>query len=109
MPDQLIAPALKLRRERRRCRAITTGSKNDGVNAWVWRYAPEIRVGKLAIPLDTIEIVDLTPANFDGLKLQILAVEQDRYGASAPYPPDVLRSGQRPLLQFPLETLEARH
>ena len=69
--------------------------------------APEIRVGKLAIPLDTIEIVDLTPANFDGLKLQILAVEQDRYGASVSYPPDVLRSGQRPLLQFPLETLEA--
>ena len=69
--------------------------------------APEIRVGKLAIPLDTVEIVDLTPANFDGLKLQILAVEQERYGASAPYPPDVLRSGQRPLLQFPLETLQA--
>ena len=23
----------------------TPGSKNDGVNAWVWRYAPEIRVG----------------------------------------------------------------
>jgi 4-aminobutyrate aminotransferase-like enzyme len=69
--------------------------------------APEIRVGKLAIPLDTIEIVELTPANFDGLKLQILAVEQDRYGASAPYPPDVLRLGLRPLLQFPLETLEA--
>ena len=69
--------------------------------------APEIRVGKLAIPLDTVEIVDLTPASFDGLKLQILAVEQERYGASVLYPPDVLRSGQRPLLQFPLETLEA--
>ncbi|MEP6660207.1 MAG: M23 family metallopeptidase [Acidimicrobiales bacterium] len=23
----------------------TPGSKNDGANAWVWRYAPEIRVG----------------------------------------------------------------
>jgi hypothetical protein len=25
----------------------TPGSKNDGVNAWVWRYAPEIRVGTM--------------------------------------------------------------
>ena len=40
-------------------------------------------------------------------KLQILAVEQERYGAAAQYPPDVLRAGRRPLLQFPLETLEA--
>ena len=40
-------------------------------------------------------------------KLQILAVEQERYGAAAQYPPDVLRAGRRPLLQFQLETLEA--
>jgi hypothetical protein len=69
--------------------------------------APKIRVGTLAIPLETIEIVDLTPASFETDKFQILAVEQERYGAAAPYPPDVLRSGRRPLLQFPLETLEA--
>ena len=37
----------------------------------------------------------------------ILAVEQERYGATVKYPPDVLRAGRRPLLQFPLETLEA--
>src|SRR5262249_17360496 len=40
-------------------------------------------------------------------KQQILSVEQERYGSSAEYPPDVLRAGRRPLLQFPLETLEA--
>ena len=34
-------------------------------------------------------------------------VEQERYGSIAQYPPDVLRAGSRPLLQFPLETLEA--
>ena len=51
--------------------------------------------------------MDLTPAAFETHKLQILAVEQERYGAAAQYPPDVLRAGQRPLLQFPLETLEA--
>ena len=67
---------------------------------------PEIRVGTL-VPLDTIEVVDLTPATFDTLKLQILAVEQERYGGAGQYPADVLRSGRRPLLQFQLETLES--
>src|SRR3989441_590058 len=69
--------------------------------------APKIRVGTLAIPLETIETIDLTPGNFETYKLQILAVEQERYGAAAQYPPDVLRAGRRPLLQFSLETLEA--
>jgi 4-aminobutyrate aminotransferase-like enzyme len=67
----------------------------------------KIRVGTLAIPLDTVEALDLTPATFESCKLQILAVEQERYGAAVTYPPDVLRSGRRPLLQYPLETLEA--
>jgi 4-aminobutyrate aminotransferase-like enzyme len=66
---------------------------------------PRIRVGTLAIPLDTVEIVDLTPATFDALKQQVAAVEQERYGG-ADYPPGVQRAGQRPLLQFPVETLE---
>src|SRR5262249_21391219 len=44
---------------------------------------------------------------FETYKLQILAVEQERYGATVQYPPDVLRAGRRPLLQFPLETLES--
>jgi len=68
--------------------------------------AVKVRVGTLAIPLDTVELVDLTPATFEALKLQILEVEQERYGAAAQYPPDVLRAGQRPLLQYPVETLE---
>jgi 4-aminobutyrate aminotransferase/(S)-3-amino-2-methylpropionate transaminase len=68
----------------------------------------EIRVGTLAIPRDTIEIVEITPAEaFESQKTQIMAVEQERYGAGAPYPPDILRAGRRPLLQFPIETLEA--
>jgi 4-aminobutyrate aminotransferase-like enzyme len=69
--------------------------------------APKIRVGTLAIPIETVEMVDLTPASFETYKLQILAVEQERYGATAQHPPDVLRDGRRPLVQFPLETLEA--
>jgi hypothetical protein len=55
----------------------------------------ETRVGTLACPIDTVEIVDLTPAAFETLKLQIRTVEQERYGASTP------------LLRLPIETLEA--
>jgi 4-aminobutyrate aminotransferase-like enzyme len=69
--------------------------------------APKIRVGTLEIPLDTLEVIDLTPANFESCKQQIAAVEQERYGAGVPYPADLLRTGPRPLLQFPLEILEA--
>ncbi len=69
--------------------------------------APKVRVGTLAIPLDTVELVDLTPAGFETYKLQILEVERERYGAAVQYPADVLRAGHRPLLQFPIETLEA--
>jgi hypothetical protein len=36
-----------------------------------------------------------------------MAVEIDRYGAASQYPPDVLRAGRRPLLQFPAEMLAA--
>jgi 4-aminobutyrate aminotransferase-like enzyme len=67
--------------------------------------AVKVRVGTLAIPLETVEIVELTAANFAAYKRELLEVEQERYGA-AQYPADVLRAGQRPLLQFPIETLE---
>jgi 4-aminobutyrate aminotransferase-like enzyme len=66
----------------------------------------KMRVGTLAIPMNTVEVVDLTPATFEALKTQVLAVEQERYGSAA-YPPDVLRAGARPLLQYPIATLEA--
>ena len=68
--------------------------------------APKIRVGSIDIPLETIETLTLTPADFEANKQQILVVEEERYGAAA-YPSDVLRAGRRPLVQFPLETLEA--
>src|SRR5262249_2914587 len=68
---------------------------------------PKSRVGTLEIPLGTIEAVDLAPPGFEANRQQILTVEQERYGDAAQYPPDVLRAGERPLLQFPIETLEA--
>ena len=68
---------------------------------------PEIRVGALECPLEAVEVLDITPASFVTLKDQIMAVEIDRYGAVSHYPPDVLRAGRRPLLQFPAEMLAA--
>jgi len=68
---------------------------------------PKVRVGTLAIPLDTVDVVELTPATFAAHRLQVMEVEQERYGAAVSYPPDVLRSGQRPLLQYPVETFDA--
>ncbi len=67
----------------------------------------EIRIGTLAIPLDTLEVVELNQGAFDAHKLLLFAVEQERYGLAGKYPPDALRAGRRQLLQFPLETLEA--
>jgi hypothetical protein len=67
----------------------------------------KLRVGTLTIPLDTVEVLDLTPTVYAGCRLQILAVERERYGSTAQYPDDVLRAGPRPLLQFPIETLDA--
>jgi 4-aminobutyrate aminotransferase-like enzyme len=69
--------------------------------------APKVRIGTLELPLDTLETIELTPSNFQTYKQQIAAVEQERYGAGTPYPADVMRSGRRPLLQFPVDTLEA--
>ncbi len=63
------------------------------------RVAPEAvpalktRVGTLAIPLETVDVVDLTPMTFETSKSQIRTVEQERYGTS-------------PLLQLPLEALQ---
>jgi L-lysine 6-transaminase len=55
--------------------------------------ALRIRVGTLTIPLDTVDIIELTTATFDAHKAQIMALEQERYANS-------------PLLKYPEETLE---
>src|SRR5262245_13917847 len=68
--------------------------------------APRIRVGTLAMPLETMETIDLMAGQFDTYKQQLFEVEQARYGDAAQYPPDVLRAGGRPLLQYPLATFE---
>jgi 4-aminobutyrate aminotransferase-like enzyme len=69
--------------------------------------APEMRVGSLEVPLEALQSLDITSAGFEAQKAQILEVETERYGSLKQYPPDVLRAGRRPLLQLPLEVLEA--
>jgi 4-aminobutyrate aminotransferase-like enzyme len=68
---------------------------------------PEIRVGALECAPDTIEVIDVAPGGFAEYGPGILAVELERYGGVSKYPPDVLREGRRPLLQFPAEMLQA--
>jgi 4-aminobutyrate aminotransferase-like enzyme len=68
---------------------------------------PEIRVGALECPLEAIDVIELGAGRFAELRAEIMAVEVERYGGTAQYPPDVLRAGPRPLLQFPPEMLES--
>ena len=68
---------------------------------------PKIRVGEFECPLEAIEVLDFGTANFDSVRTAIGTVEAERYGDASQYPPNVLRDGLRPLLQLPIEMLEA--
>jgi len=54
-----------------------------------------IRVGTLTIPVDTLEVLELTTETFETNKAQIIQLEQERYDPESP------------LLKYPPETLEA--
>ena len=68
---------------------------------------PNIRVGTHDLPLECITTVDVDARSFSALSTAMMAIERERYGSSATYPHDVLKAGLRPLLQYPLEALEA--
>ena len=57
--------------------------------------AMRIRVGTLTMPLETLDQLELTPANFHAHQTQVLALEAERYDPESP------------LLKYPAETLEA--
>ena len=68
---------------------------------------PRVRVGAPCdVPMATIEPMGLAQG-LAALRAAIMAVEIERYGAVAQYPADVLKAGARPLLQYPVEALEA--
>jgi len=68
---------------------------------------PLLRVGPVTAPTEAVEVIDLEPRNFAEHRAGVMAVEIERYGSLSHYPPDVLRAGRRPLLQYPVQTIEA--
>jgi 4-aminobutyrate aminotransferase/(S)-3-amino-2-methylpropionate transaminase len=68
---------------------------------------PLLRVGAMTIPPAGAEVIELDSRNFADYRAGVMAVEIERYGSLSHYPPDVLREGRRPLLQFPVETIES--
>jgi len=74
----------------------------------VTALGPEMRIGAPCdVPLTTLEIFDLAGEGLPARRAAIMAVEIGRYGGVAQYPADVLKAGARPLLQYPVEALEA--
>lgn len=67
---------------------------------------PLLRVGPVTAPLGAVEVVELDAARFPQHRAGIMAAEIERYGTVSHYPPDVLRAGRRPLLQYPVEAIE---
>ena len=68
---------------------------------------PNIRVGALDCPPEAVDVLAVASADFEAWRAAIATVEQERYGDVSQYPEDVLREGRRPLLQLPVEALEA--
>jgi 4-aminobutyrate aminotransferase-like enzyme len=69
---------------------------------------PRVRVGAPCdVPLATVEAIDLSAERPAELRAAIMPVEIERYGSLTQYPADVLKAGDRPLLQYPVEALEA--
>jgi 4-aminobutyrate aminotransferase-like enzyme len=87
--------------------ALLRGALDDlaGQRPTAVGQGPELRVGTLEARPGTLDAVALTSGDASLLP-QIAAVERERYGGPAHYPPDVLKAGVRPLLQYPLEALQ---
>jgi ribosomal protein S18 acetylase RimI-like enzyme len=74
---------------------MTTGRTSRG---------PELRIGTLEARPGTLQAVDLSE-DLAKLLPEVWALEVERYGNLALYPPEALKAGRRPLLQYPMETL----
>jgi hypothetical protein len=69
--------------------------------------APEISTGPVECPLETLELIEITSANFHEHKAQIMDVEHEHFGSLRQSLPDAPPSGGRKLLQLPADMLEA--
>ena len=68
---------------------------------------PLLRTGLTRVPPAGTEVIEMDARTFPEHRAGVMAVEIERYGSLSHYPPDVLRAGRRPLLQFSAETLES--
>jgi 4-aminobutyrate aminotransferase-like enzyme len=98
MEPSALAEALALLR-----RAVADLARSPAAGAG--RLGPELRIGALEVRPRTLQAVELTGEHSLDLLPQIMAVEAERYGGLAHYPPDVLKAGRRPLLQYSADTL----
>lgn len=73
------------------------GDLVDGAVGLPAAGGPEVRVASFALPLETLDVLDLTPGTFETWQSQIMAVEHERYGPA---------SATHGMLQFPLDALE---
>jgi Aminotransferase class-III len=69
-------------------------------------HGPELRIGPLEARRETLDDVVPTSADAPQLLPEIAALEAECYGSLVAYPPDVLKDGRRPLLQYPAEALQ---
>jgi 4-aminobutyrate aminotransferase-like enzyme len=68
---------------------------------------PESRDLALEYPLEALEVLEITAANFHEHRTQILDVETEHYGSLRQHAPRTPRNGGGRLLQLPCEMLEA--
>jgi hypothetical protein len=68
---------------------------------------PLVRKGELEVPLPCVRVIDLDARRFSEHRAEVLNVEIGQYGSLLHYPSTILRAGHRPLLQYPVEALEA--
>jgi 4-aminobutyrate aminotransferase/(S)-3-amino-2-methylpropionate transaminase len=85
-------------------RAVEDLVSGDGARQH--RRGPELRVGTIEVRPATLEALELE-RDITALLPQVMEVEEESYGGLAHYPPEVLKTGARPLLQYSSETLEA--
>jgi hypothetical protein len=67
---------------------------------------PRVRIADLVVPVEALQVVELDAKSFPQHMAGVMGVEIERYGGISQYPPDVLRAGPRPLLQYACEALE---
>ena len=70
-------------------------------------FGPLLRVGPITVLTGSCETIELDARNFPDYRSGVMAVEIESYGSFSHSPNDVAGTVHRPLLQFPVEAIEA--